>query len=156
MERINEHIKKAQNELLQRRSYEKSCDYVRPDTKKIKYARFVAKIEFNPSEKYPKGGYKIEESLEHLRKSQLNLIDEWIGWKTLLAFILKLKKQDRLKEARIYMSLDPLPILEHRNHKELITIINPYRKIVNNSLTFETKEQNIIVNLDKFVRQWLK
>jgi hypothetical protein len=154
--RINEQITKLKNEVENRRAYTKSEKYKTPKSERLEWARFVAQIYFKPSDQYPKGGYTLKPSWEQLKLDELGHLDEWTSFKTLLAFIYKLKKQDKLKKAKIFMSLEALPILKKKNHKELVYIATDFTEIVNNSLVFKFVEQNHIVNLNTFTREWLE
>jgi|TARA_R110002110_G_scaffold50196_1_gene148784 hypothetical protein len=154
--RINEHYSKIKNEVENRRDYTKSEKYKTPKSERLEFARFVAQIYFKPNEQYPRGGYTLKPSWEQLKLDELGHLDEWTSFKTLLAFIYKLKKQDKLKKAKIYMSTETLPLLKDKKHKELVCIITDYIDIVNKSLVFHFAESNHIINLTNFRREWLE
>ncbi len=154
--RINEQFNKIQHEVENRRKYTITKDYKKPNSNKIEFCRFLAQIYFKPSEQYPKGGYALKESWEQLKLNENGNLDEWSSFKTLLRFIYKLKEQNKLKNAKIYMSKEPLPLIKDKTHKELIYIGTEFTELVNKSLKFHIKDGNHIVNLDIFVRQYLK
>jgi len=154
--RINEDFKKIKKEVENRRSYDTSNEYKKPKVERIEFSRFVAQIYFKKNPQYPKGGYLIQKSWEQLKLKELGNLDEWGALKSLLAFIYKIKEQKKLQIAKIFMSLDTLPLIKDKNHKELVIIITDFVEINNKSLKFYMSDGNHIVNLSTFKREWLE
>lgn len=119
-------------------------------------ARFKMLIKFKPSEQYPKGGYKIFYSLEFIVLKETGFIDEWSSLKKLMVFYNKIKEQNRLDYAKIYMSLEDVPVIEDKKHNSLLAIITEFQEIFNPSIKYYHNNLHTLIKLDSFVPQWLK
>lgn len=119
-------------------------------------ARFKMLIKFKPSDQYPKGGYKLFYSLEHIVLKETGFIDEWSSLKKLMVFYNKIKEQNRLEFAKIYMSLEELPIIEDKKHNSLLAIITEFQEIFNPSLKYYHENLHTKIKTSSFVPSWLK
>ena len=153
MEQIKNTLKEINNEIQQRRGYKKTSKYKNPKIPSI--ARFKLLIKYKPSEQYPKAGSGIYYSLEEPTFKKCGYIDEWSSLKKLIVWITKLKKQNRLDYAKIFINLDEPPFTQDKNYNKLAGIFTPHHEILNPTLSFINENKNHIVNLTKFVAKWL-
>tara|TARA_R110000824_G_C15229272_1_gene678332 strand:+ start:5641 stop:6096 length:456 start_codon:yes stop_codon:yes gene_type:complete len=117
-------------------------------------ARFKMLVKFKPCERF-NGGYKIFYSLEHIVKKQSGHIDEYAALLKLMVFYNKLKKQNRLEFAKIFMTLDEIPSISEKNHNALVAIITEFDEFFNNTLKSEIINLDTKIKLSTFVSQWL-
>ena len=152
MDQIKNTIKKLQTEVKENKK--RTGKYQAPTIPD--HARFKMLIKFKPSKQYPSGGYKIFYSLEYIVLKETGFIDEWSSLKKLMVFYNKIKQQDRLEFAKIYISLEDLPKIEDKKHDSLLAIITEFQEIFNDSLNYYHDRLHTKIKLSSFVKEWLK
>ncbi len=152
MDQIKSIITKLQSEVKENKK--RTGQYKAPTVPDN--ARFKMLIKFKPSDQYLKGGYKLFYSLEYIVLKETGFIDEWSSLKKLMVFYNKIKQQNRLEFAKIYMSLEDLPTIEHKKHNSLLAIVTDFQEIFNPSLKTYHDNLHTKIKLSSFVNQWLE